>query len=343
MSKDLFDKIADQLPERTDLRTIWDASDAEKAATDLVVGTILDPEFDKKNVLGDWLRPTTFRRGFGGGFTRGELGLICGGFNMDPLPKTNWLASRILALRSEYPDSSALLRVCEEHFLDDSEGYQKFFDRMTADVAKAVFGKFPEWFVKNRGGKAVAPCVGHPEMYLYQLPNPFVQATRLTQRIREVVGLKEREPFSLRYEDHPRVSVFDYNPSARDVLSVKSTDGGDHAHNQYLDRYATSARVLRSKHEDYFLQKLNRHSYHGRTRRYGLNALSKAYEFDYGEWMARNSVSGATAPKYYLDSLSQLADPDGAACIYWEPKPAPRERKDRIPHMKRGGFKGKHK
>jgi hypothetical protein len=109
-----------------------------------------------------------------------------------------------------------------------------------------------------------------------------------------------------------------------------------------------------------------------------VRRLAQKYEFNQGEWWARNSVSGAlgSTKHYYAlhsgdfvdpvwegdqpisyptiggDVFSKLGDIDSISPIlplkHWSDphlgtKSSVPERKDRIPHMKRGGYKGNRK
>lgn len=110
-----------------------------------------------------------------------------------------------------------------------------------------------------------------------------------------------------------------------------------------------------------------------------VRRLAQKYEFNQGEWWARNSVSGALPPTkhYYALHSGDFVDPGwegdqpisypsiGGAWVlpkidiidsispilplkHWSDphlgtKPSVPERKDRIPHMKRGGYKGNRK
>lgn len=131
--------------------------------------------------------------------------------------------------------------------------------------------------------------------------------TPMARLVRKLSGLPEIEPFSFKTITNPMESVV-----------------------EYWDSLSTS--LMRGKHTDPAVAK-----------------LAKKYEFNYGEWMARNSVSGATTQTsyyaiggdYFDKNADSLIDIKSLTAIYMQPKEPKPARKDRIPHMQRGGRKNK--
>lgn len=357
MDKQLFDKLSDQLPERTDIRQ-WPEFDPAKPFIDQILGK---GSGDKSN----WLAPT---RVLGGGFRRGELSFICGTAMPGLLPKTNFGFE--LLLEAQRQGKTPIVHKFLQRLGWLEEDHVSLEDSIAKLTAKQMWDGFPDWYVNQQVGHRRGLCDVVDLQFLDRVP-----ATPLTQRIRKAVGLKPRESFSLRVGDHPRTQSDWYHPTDHQSLVMdwigRQSLGAVSIHDRYLAKYRQSGHVLRSKHEDYYATKLLRNSYSGRTRTYPqidevsipmdvaakvfapqakmrIADLSKLHEHrvhltDQLGGMGVISEAEKIPPQKHYFTADSLIDSYSSYAMYVQPKEPKPARKDRIPHMKRGGYKGKHK